>query len=203
MQTFPIIAVAADAGDLDAASELLFALPAEFGAAIIVAQHFDAGPARSLASIIARQSNLPVTPAHDEAEPERNHIYLLPANVAVTVRAGRMRLGKNANGLDYPGDVLMASLAQHDGVGAIGVILSGAGSDGTRGAQAIKKSGGIVFAQYPGSARLPSMPISAIETGCTDFVLRPNEIARELVRLGDRTHATTRTADRMLASDCT
>lgn len=202
MDTSLIIAVAAGAGDLDAASELLFALPAEFGAAIIVAQHFDAGPARSLASIITGQSNVPVTPAYDEAELERNHIYLLPANVTVTVQAGRMRLGKSA-GVDYPGDVLMASLAQQQGVGAVGVILSGTGSDGARGTQAIKKSGGTVFAQYPGSARFPSMPICAIETGCADFVLRPYEIARELVRLGERTHVSTRPADCVLAGSCT
>jgi two-component system CheB/CheR fusion protein len=201
MDTFPIVAVAADAGDLDAASELLFALPAEFGAAIIVVQHFDAGRAKSLAAMIARQSSLPVTPAQDDAEPERNHVYLLPANATLTLPGGRIRVEKKAGSLDFPGDVLFTSLAQERGAGAVGVVLSGTGSDGALGARAIKKSGGITFAQHPGSARFPSMPLSAIDSGCVDFVLRPYEIARELVRLGRPSDVSERSAGRLFVID--
>jgi chemotaxis response regulator CheB len=89
-----------------------------------------------------------------------------------------------AGGLDHPGDTLFTSLAQERGASAIGVVLSGAGADGALGVRAIKLAGGTTFAQYPGSARFPSMPINAIETECVGFVLRPYEIAHELARLG-------------------
>jgi two-component system CheB/CheR fusion protein len=103
---------------------------------------------------------------------------------------GRIRVTPDAGGLHHPGDTLFTSLAEERGDGAIGVVLSGGGSDGALGIRAIKKGGGTTFAQYPGSARYPSMPISAIETGCVDIVLRPNEIARELVRLSRHTAPT-------------
>jgi two-component system CheB/CheR fusion protein len=81
-------------------------------------------------------------------------------------------------------DVLLQSLAEEQGYNAIGVILSGSGSDGARGMEAIKGAGGITFAQDPASARFASMPKSAIETGCVDFILAPPAIARELTRIG-------------------
>lgn len=189
-----IIAVASDAGDLDAVSELLFALPDECGAAIIVVQHFDAGRAKSLAAVIGRQSSIPVTPAHDGAEPERNHVYLLPDSATLDVPGGRIRLPKKLSPIDYPGDALFTSLAQLRGACAVGVVLSGTGADGARGVRAIKRNGGVTFAEHPGSARIPSMPISAIETGCVDFVLRPFEIARELARLSGLFEASGRSA---------
>jgi two-component system, chemotaxis family, CheB/CheR fusion protein len=189
MDAFPIVAVAADAGDLEAVSELLSALPAQCGAALIIVQHLDAGHERSPAATIAKRTNLAVTPAHDGLEVTRHHVYLVPANATVTVAGGHMRVthkekasGK-ASGLDHPGDTLFASLAQERGASAIGVVLSGAGADGALGVRAIILAGGITFAQYPGSARFPSMPINAIETECVGFVLRPYEIAHELARL--------------------
>jgi two-component system CheB/CheR fusion protein len=188
--TFPIVAVAADAGDLEAVSELLSALPPECGAALIIVQHLDAGHERSPAATIAKRTNLPVTPALDGLEAKRNHVYLVPANATVTVAGSHMRVthkdkasGK-ASGLDHPGDILFTSLAQERGASAIGVVLSGAGADGALGVRAIKLAGGTTLAQYPGSARFPSMPINAIETECVGFVLRPYEIAHELARLG-------------------
>jgi two-component system CheB/CheR fusion protein len=183
MAPVTIIAVASSAGDLDAVSELLFALPDECGAAIVVVQHLDAGRTKSLAAIIAGQSRVAVTPAHDGAEPERNHVYLLPGNATLGVPGGRICVTKESSPIDYPGDALFTSLAQLRGACSVGVVLSGAGADGACGVRAIKRSGGVTFAEHPGSARFPSMPISAIETGCVDFVLRPYEIALELARL--------------------
>ncbi len=91
-----------------------------------------------------------------------------------------------AGELEASADDLFISLAQESGDEAIGVILSGGGSQRSLGVRAIRQAGGTTFAQYPGSARFPNMPISAIDTGCVDFVLRPNEIARELTRIGRR-----------------
>jgi two-component system, chemotaxis family, CheB/CheR fusion protein len=86
-----------------------------------------------------------------------------------------------------PIDILFDSLADR-GISAIGVILSGSGSDGAKGVQALKEAGGIIFAQEESSARFSGMPKSAIQTGCLDFVLSPSMIARELVRMGRHPH---------------
>jgi two-component system, chemotaxis family, CheB/CheR fusion protein len=183
MDTSPIVAVAASADDLEAVSELLSALPADYSAAFIVVQHLNAGRERLLAEALAKRTILPVTLAHDGVVAEQDHVYLIPANTTLTMTGRRIRVTPNAGKLHHPGDILFTSLAKERGDSAIGVVLSGGGSDGSLGIRAIKQGGGSTFAQYPGSARFPSMPICAIETGCVGFVLRPNEIARGLTRL--------------------
>ncbi len=190
MDTSPIVAVACSADDLEAVCELLSALPAEYSAAFIVVQHFNSGREKSLAEALAKRTILPVMHAHDGVVAEQDHVYLIPANTTLTMTGRRIRVTPNASKLHHPGDILFSSLAKERGDSAIGVVLSGEGSDGALGIRAIKQGGGTTFAQYPGSARFPGMPISAIETGCVGFVLRPNEIARELTRLSR--HATPR-----------
>lgn len=179
-----IIAVASSAGDLEAISELLSALPVTCDEAFVIVQHLD--PARrevSLSEALEKRINLPVVVARDGVVPERGHVYVMRANAALTINGGRIRVSPGVDGLQGPGDILFTSLAEGLGASAVGVVLSGGGSDGALGIRAIKQVGGTTFAQFPGSARFPSMPISAIETGCVGFVLRPNEIARELNRM--------------------
>jgi two-component system CheB/CheR fusion protein len=187
MDTFAIVAVASSARDIEAVSELLSALPDACGAAFIIVQHLDSGRETLLAEALATRTTLPVSCAQDGAIPERDHVYLMPANIAVTLTGGHISVTPGASGLHRPGDTLFTSLAEERGDSAIAVVLSGGGSDGALGIKAIRRGGGTTFAQYPGSARFPSMPISAIETGCVDAVLRPNEIARELTRLNRHT----------------
>jgi two-component system CheB/CheR fusion protein len=187
MDPSPIVAVASSAGDLEAVCELLSALPAECGAAFIVVQHLDSGRERMLFETLTKRTILPVMQAHDGVVVEQEHVYVITANTTLTMASGRIRVTPNPSGLRHPGDILFTSLAKELGHSAIGVVLSGEGSDGALGIQALKQAGGATFAQYPGSARFPSMPISAIETGCVGFVLRPNEIAHELARLSDYT----------------
>jgi two-component system CheB/CheR fusion protein len=182
MNSCSVVAVASSAGDLEAVSELLSALPAVSGAAFVIVQHLGSGREMLLAEALARRTMFPVVHPQDGLMPERDHVYVMRANTTLTIAGGRLRVTPGASGLDRPGDTLFTSLAEDRGDGAIGVVLSGGGSDGALGIQAIKKAGGTTFAQYPGSARFASMPISAIETGCVDAVLRPNEIARELIR---------------------
>jgi two-component system, chemotaxis family, CheB/CheR fusion protein len=130
-----------------------------------------------------KKTILPVIHAHDGAAVEQGHVYVVAAKTTLTMSNGRIRVTPNPGGLHHLGDILFSSLAKECGHSAIGVVLSGEGSDGALGMQALKLGGGVTLAQYPGSARFPGMPISAIETGCVDFVLRPNEIAHELARL--------------------
>ena len=177
-----VVAVASSAGDLEAISELLSALPAECGAAFVIVQHLDSGREKLLFETLSQQT-IPVLRAQDGLAAEPRHAYIITANTTLTMSGGRIRVTPKARGLDHVGDILFASLAEELGESAVGVVLSGEGSDGALGVQAIGQRGGTTFAQYPGSARFPSMPINAIETRCVRFVLRPNEIARELTRL--------------------
>ena len=183
MNRFPIVAVACSSGDLEAVSEFLFSLPVACGAAFIVVQHLDSGRETLLAETVAKRTILPVIHAHDGVMLERDHVYLIRANTTLTINGDRIRATPAAIKLHRPADALFNSLAEERGGSVVGVVLSGGGSDGALGIQAIKKAGGTTFAQFPGSARFPSMPICAIETGFVDYVLRPNEIALELTRL--------------------
>jgi two-component system CheB/CheR fusion protein len=201
MDLSPIVAVASDAEDLEAVCELLCALPTECNAAFIVVQHLNSGRERLAAEALAERTNLPVVHAHDGVVAEQHHVYLIPANATLTMTGRRIGVTANASQPHHPGDILFTSLAEEHGDSAIGVVLSGAGSDGALGIRAIKQGGGTTFAQYPGSARFPSMPISAIETGCVGFVLRPHEIARELTRLSRHAALAGGVARRLVVDD--
>jgi two-component system CheB/CheR fusion protein len=183
MDTSPVVAVASSAGDTEPVFELLSALPAECSAAFIIVQHLDSVREGLLCEALAKRTTFPVMHAHDGIVVQQDHVYVITANTTLTMTGGRIRVTPTRSGLHHPGDILFTSLAKERGHSAIGVVLSGEGSDGALGVQALKQGGGAILAQYPGSARFPSMPISAIETGCVSFVLRPNEIARELARL--------------------
>jgi hypothetical protein len=178
-----IVAVACSAGDLSAPAELVSALPEGCGAAFIFVQQFTTGRESLLAEALASRTTRRVTRAYDGLVAEHNNIYVIPPNVSPTLTHARFHLTPVARGGDDAADILFTSLAQEFGSSAVGVILSGGGSDRAPGIRAIREAGGITFAQYPGSARFPNLPISAIDTGCVDFVLRPNEIAHELARI--------------------
>ena len=184
MNTSPaVVAVAFSADDFEPVSELLAALPAACDAALIFVQRLESSREKLLFETLRQRTIRPVTRPHDGVIAEPGSVYLTTANMALRMTGGRIRVTPKAGGLHHPGDILFTSLAEERDHGAIGVVLSGEGSDGALGVRAIRQSGGAVFAQHPGSARFPSMPINAIETGCVGFVLRPNEIARELARL--------------------
>ena len=180
-----IVAVACSAGDIAAPSELVSALPADCGAAFIFVQQLSRARETQtlLATSLTRRTTLPVINARGGLMVERGSLYVIPLNVTPTMTGARICVTPLASGIDCPADALFTSLAQEFGSNAIGVVLSGGDSDRALGIRAIKQAGGITFAQYPGSARFPNTLISAIDTGCVDFVLRPNEIAHELARI--------------------
>lgn len=180
-----IIGAGASAGGLEAISELLSGLSARPGAALIVVQHLDRSHDSLLTEILGRRTSMPVVVAEDGVAVQADRVYVIPPNVTLTVAGGVLCLVPRAAGREIhkPVDALLRSLAEDCGERAVGVILSGADSDGTAGIEAVKQAGGITFAQSPESARVPSMPQSAIATGCVDFVMTPVEIGRELRRL--------------------
>lgn len=184
MNRHAVVAVASSARDLGPIVELLSALPDIWSQVFIIVQQFEPGQlATLLQDTLAKTTDHPVVLADDDVAAERGHIYITRPNLTLTVVDGRIRVGPGADPLQGPGDALFTSLAADRVARSIGVVLSGGGSDGALGTRAIQKVGGSTFAQYPGSARFPSMPISAIDTGSVGSVLRPNEIAHELTRL--------------------
>lgn len=178
-----IVGVACFEGDIAAPSELVSALPADCVATFIFVQQLSARRETVLAESLAKRTTLPVIHALGGLVVERGRLYVIPPNANPTMTGSCICVTPGASGIDCPADTLFTSLAQEFGNNAIGVILSGGGSDRALGIRAIREAGGTTFAQYPGSARFPNLPISAIDTGCVDFVLRPNEIAHELARI--------------------
>jgi two-component system, chemotaxis family, CheB/CheR fusion protein len=179
---FPIVAIGASAGGIEAFRALLSALPADTGMAFVFVLHLAPSHASVLAQILGRETAMPVVQAHDEPEVRPNHVYVNPPGQSMTVRDGRLYLIPDTELPRHPIDAFFASLAQDRGHLGIGVVLSGTATDGTLGLTAIKCAGGITFAQ-DGSAEHDGMPRSAVSSGCVDFVLPPQQIAAELTRL--------------------
>ena len=166
-------------------SEFLVALPPKSAMAYVVVQHLDPDHKSLLSEILAKKTAMPVEQIHDGLGVQADHVYVMPPNAVLTLSEDRFRLTRRkSEGPHHPVDVFFSSIADARKDAAVGVVLSGADSDGSIGVQQIKHGGGITFAQQPESARFPSMPQHAIDTGCVDFVLRPGAIAQELVRLG-------------------
>ena len=186
-----IAGIGASAGGLEAISELLGALPPATGMAYIVVQHLDPRHESLLAEILAKKTAIPVSVALSGESVQPDHVYVIPPDVTLTVLGGRIDLSPRPSTPErsMPVDALFRSLAEGSGDHAIAVVLSGGDSDGSSGVQAVRRAGGITLAQSPETARFPNMPLHAIETGCIDLVLRPTEIAHELVRLGQRLSA--------------
>src|SRR6185437_7175301 len=147
-------------------------------------QHLDPQHESALTQLLTRTTSMPVHEVTNNQQVEPNHVYVIPRNTNLFITDGRLNL--RPRGQDrtpqHSIDAFFESLAQDQRERAIGIILSGTASDGTAGLEAIKAEGGITFAQ-DGSAKYDSMPRSAIAAGCVDFVLAPDAIAKELVRL--------------------
>jgi two-component system CheB/CheR fusion protein len=156
--------------------------------AFIVVQHLDPKHESLLPEILAKKTTMAVSLASAGEAVQPDHVYVIPPDALLTIHDGLIEVKPRARVPErpFPVDLLFSSLAVAYGEGAIGVVLSGADADGSLGLRAIKHAGGFTFAQQPESARFPTMPRHAIETGCVDLVLRPNEIAGELARLSQR-----------------
>ncbi len=184
-ERFPIVGIGASAGGLEAFTLFFEALPGATGLAFIVVQHMDPRQKSMLAEILSRTAKLPVIEIQDRMAVERDHVYVLPPGADLSISAGKLNLlpRPEARGPHMAIDFFLRSLASDRQDRAIGVILSGTASDGATGIRAIKAEGGITFAQSIKSAKYPGMPTSAIATGAVDFVLPPEEIAKELARI--------------------
>ncbi len=183
---FPIVGIGGSAGGLEAFQELLKNISHKPGAALVFIMHLSPGHKSLLAELLAKITKMPVIEITKGMIPEINHAYIKPPNANLTLEGGKLMLSalEGEEVRRKPIDSFFRSLAVGLGNRSIGVILSGTGTDGTLGAEAIKAEGGITFAQDAKSAKYNDMPQSAIATGCVDFVLSPKKIASELQRIG-------------------
>jgi len=183
--TFPIVAIGASAGGLEAFSNLLRALPPEPGLALIFIPHLDPTHESAMVELLSRTTRLPVHQAAEGMRVAVNSVYVLPPNSDMTISAGVLHLVRRGaeRGHHMPIDTFLRSLAEDQSANAVGVILSGTANDGTLGLTAIKDNAGITFAQDADSAKYDGMPNSAIACGIVDYVLPPDRIAQELIRI--------------------
>jgi two-component system CheB/CheR fusion protein len=181
--TCPIVGVGGSAGGFEAAMELLEHLPAKSGTAFAIVQHLDPHHASRLANLLGRATKMPVFEVSGATRPEPDTVYVQPPNKCLVCKDAELVLVPRAEVRNLAIDHFFESLAESRGSRAIGVVLSGTGSDGTAGLRAIKAAGGLTFAQDPQSAKFDAMPKSAIRAGFVDAVLSPPEIAREIRRI--------------------
>ncbi len=180
----PLVGIGASAGGLEAMSQLFEALTPDLGLAYLIVSHMDPRHESHLAEVLARRTAVPMR-VGDEQDIEPDHAYVIPPDTVMTVAGNRIKLSarSHAGGRHLPVDALFVSLAQQRPGKAVGIVLSGTGSDGTEGVKEIKAAAGVTMAQEPASAAFEGMPQSAIQTGCIDRVLSPHDMAAELAKI--------------------
>ncbi len=184
-ESFPIVGIGASAGGLEAFTQLLRELPSDVNVALVLIQHLDPTYKSMLTELLSRTTNLTVLEVTDGVRVKPRHVYVIPPNTAMTISERVLHLTSRieVDGKHMPIDHFLQSLAKDQKSRAIGVILSGTSMDGIQGLRAIKDEGGITIAQDEQSAKYYDLPRSAVAAGCVDLVLRPQDIAQELVKL--------------------
>jgi two-component system, chemotaxis family, CheB/CheR fusion protein len=182
-----IVGIGASAGGLEALEQLFDALPPDTGMAFVVVQHLSPDFRSLMDELIARHSEMPVVLAEDNMPVCANHIYLMPPRKQMIIRDRHLVLtDKEPQAFTLPIDTFFRSLAQDVGEQAVAVVLSGSGSDGSRGVIEVKRAGGLVLAETAASAKFDSMPVSAAATGVVDHAYPPRDLARVLCGLPPR-----------------
>jgi two-component system, chemotaxis family, CheB/CheR fusion protein len=186
-----IVGVGMSAGGLEACSQLLESLPSSPGFAIVLVQHLSPHHASALPVLLGARTQMVVTEAEDGSPVDADRIYVIPPDVAIELVDGRLKLSPRSDepGHLLPVDYFLKSLAASLGDRAVGVILSGTGSDGVIGGRAIKAQGGTLLVQEPSTAKYDGMPRAAITAGLADVVAPPAVIAEKLVDLAGHAFA--------------
>src|SRR5438132_2382919 len=179
---FRVVGIGASAGGLESLEQFFKNLPPNPGMAFVVVQHLSPDFRSVMDELLARHSDLPIQQAEHNIEVQPNRVYLLPPKKEMVIRDGRLLLNdkERTHGLTLPIDQFFRSLAQDAGADAIGIILSGSGSDGSRGVREIKRKGGRVFVESPDSAKFDGMPLSALATGMVDQSAAAGDLPRLL-----------------------
>ena len=182
-KNFYVVGIGASAGGLEAIETFFSNVPADSGLAYIIVQHLSPDYISLMPEILIKRTSLPLHTAEDGMRVEPNNIYLIPRKMNMKIFQSKLHLTEknNLHILNLPIDIFLQSLAEDFEDKSVAVILSGTGSDGSRGIRTIKENGGIIIAQDPDSAKFDGMPKSAISTGTVDFVLQPQEMPAKIV----------------------
>jgi two-component system, chemotaxis family, CheB/CheR fusion protein len=183
---FHVVGIGASAGGLESLERLFTHLPADTGMAFVVLQHLSPDFRSLMDELLGRRTAMRIRQAESDMPVEPNTVYLLPPMKEMIIRQRKLLLNDKDPriGLTLPIDLFFRSLAQDLGDRAVAVILSGSGSDGSRGVQEISKAGGVVFCESPDTAQFNGMPLSTMRTGTVEQVLPPEEIALAIAALG-------------------
>jgi len=176
-----IVGIGASAGGLEAIESFFKNMPLTGKFAFVLVQHLSPNYKSLMSNLLARFTLMKILTAENEMIIEPDTIYLIPRKKNMTIYQDKLYLLEQEKGLNLPINIFFNSLALDRNKNAIGIILSGTGSDGSNGIKAIKNLGGIVFVQDE-SAKFNGMPSSAISTGCVDFILSPEQMPDELLK---------------------
>jgi two-component system CheB/CheR fusion protein len=181
--SFPVVGIGASAGGLEALEQFLRGVPRASGMAFVIVQHLDPQDRGALVDLLGRATDMPVVQVRDEQETEPDHVYVIPPARDMSILHGVLHVlpQRSPRGLNLPVDVFFRSLAADRQERAIGVVLSGMGSDGTLGLRAIKEKGGVAFVQALSSAKFDGMPRSAIDAGLADVVASAEELPARIL----------------------
>jgi two-component system, chemotaxis family, protein-glutamate methylesterase/glutaminase len=184
VKNFPIVCVGGSAGGLDAYIRLLQNLPADMGVAIVIVNHITIMPTQ-LHEVLPRFTTMPVELITDNLLIEPNRVFIIPANRDLHVEAGEFQLWPISKPHGWPDviTVFLRSLTENWDGKLIAVIVSGYDGDGAEALCGIREVGGITIAQKLSTATQPDMPESAIASGCIDFILSPEAIAEQIVKI--------------------
>jgi two-component system chemotaxis response regulator CheB len=187
VRNFPVVCVGGSAGGLDAYIRLLKNIPADMGVAIVIVNHIRSMPTQ-LHEILPRYTTMPVELITERLLIEPDHVFIIPENRDLHVQKGEFRLKPISKPRGWPDviTVFLRSLTRHWDGKVIAVIVSGYDGDGAAALCGIREAGGITIAQKLSTAKQPDMPESAIASGCIDFVLSPEDIAQEIMRIARR-----------------
>jgi two-component system, chemotaxis family, CheB/CheR fusion protein len=177
-----IVAIGASAGGLEAIHEFFDNMPSNGNLSFIIIQHLSPDYKSLLVELISKHTNMQVYEATHGAKAESNCVYVIPNNKLLTIKDGHLQLGaKNFEKVPNTAiDTFLHSLAEDQAEKAMAIILSGTGSDGSKGIQSIKQAGGMVLVQDPLSAKFDGMPNTAIATGFADLILAPELMPEEI-----------------------
>lgn len=183
-QEFPIVALGGSAGGMFPIADMLSALDPQIGMGFVVIMHLPAESKSNLTEILSRMTTMPVSEARDGTIIEENSVYVMLPGTDLTVAGGVLHASVRTAppGHHKPIDQFFHSLAENSRSLAVGIIFSGGDGDGSEGCRSIHSRGGQVYVQDPKNARHDSMPESALEKGCVDFMGSPDELAAELSR---------------------
>jgi len=178
---FPIVCVGGSAGGLDSYIRLLQNMPADMGVAIVIVNHLRTVPTK-LHQILPRYTAMPVELITEKLDIQPNHVFIIPRQRDLHVLNDEFRLKPISKPLGWSDviTIFLRSITQHWDGKLIAVIVSGYDGDGSAALCGIKEAGGITIAQKPETAIQPGMPNSAIESGCIDFILSPEDIAKKI-----------------------